>query len=1047
MLKRCLTIFLFVLSFTRLWAQEYTPLGHHFITNTSAKQYKLNPQNFGVTQDDRGIMYFANVGGVLEFDGESWRTIKVPTQQTFAVEKSHSGKIYVGAADNFGVLMATKKGELIYKSLSAELKNEKIPTIRKILQDGNWIYFIPDEQITANFLFAYNEHENRTYKIVTPFPMIFAGMAGVTPVFQVSTNALYKLSKRDLVQVGTDVDWKDVAIKETFTLNNKMYVFNGKTLFIVPPTFGKPVPDLRISVPSQSHSFQTYQNLFVYAATKGINVCDSTGKLIYPLNKQGSLVDNNVSQIYIDNDHNLWAATENGISVIDFSNTLTTFTFTDGLDGSVEYITKHKSNVFVESRSGVHKLKNNVPATEVNAFERYSSITNNPYGLTNFILNGDTSLYIADFEGILKFNGNDFDRIYSCSPWNIHQYNKYKDVLLIPDYTKGIILLVYKGGKYTPYSIPELENKSGRQLFEDENGVLWLSEESNGIYRITVDRKSNGEFVFQVKFFDQKLGLPEGFSFAFNFDKTTYFGTEKGFFRFDGQKFLKSSFITLDFAKQYTVHRAKTDPQGNLWVCAYDVENIKKYYFGYLTKKGNTLVNTNQPFLKISDEKIDCIFHENENVTWLGGPEGLFRYNKLNAENLKRNYSLLLRKFSLGTDSLIYNGFGKYDESSFVFPFAQQHFYFEFTGTHYKTENGIRYAYFLEGLDKDWSPATPANFVEFSNLYEGKYILHVKSVDDFGNASKEFTLNFSISPPFYRTTIAYFGYGIIFILIIIGAVRISSNGLKKIIAQRTKQIEEQKHILEEKNKEIIDSISYAKRLQQAILPDNKTIGEVLPNSFVLYKPKDIIAGDFFWLERIGNKVLFAVCDCTGHGVPGAMVSVVGANSLNRCVKEFNLTQPAQILDRLTNLVEETFSHSDNEVKDGMDVSLCALNLETLEMDWAGANNPLWILRNGDLIEYKADKQPIGKFENRKPFTNHTLKIQKNDTIFLFSDGYADQFGGERGKKFKYSNLKELLLKYADASMDEQCKMFEDAFEVWRGDIEQTDDVCLWSVKI
>jgi serine phosphatase RsbU (regulator of sigma subunit)/ligand-binding sensor domain-containing protein len=1046
-LKQNFLFLLFLLSLQGV-AQQYSPLGHHFITNTTAKQYKLNPQNFGVCQDNRGIMYFANDGGVLEYDGETWRTIKVPTQRTYAIQKSATGIIYVGALNDFGVLVSDNKQGLEFKSLATQLQNEKIPTIRKVLVNDGWIYFIPDPDITANFLFAYNEKENKTYKVVTPFPMSLARTIGNKTIIQVTNGALYTLSKRDIVAVGDAEAWKKVEIKEVFEIDKTVYAFNGKDIYIIPADFSAPVSQTQIIVPSQSHSFLTYKNLFVYAAAKGIHVCDKKGKLIYPLNKQGSLVDNNVRELYIDNNSNLWAATENGISVVDFSNTLTYFNFTDGIDGTVEYITKNKRDLFIESRSGLYKLKNQIPLTEINAFERFSAITNAPYGLTNFVDGNDTSLFIADFEGILKFKGNNnFDRIINCSPWNVHQYNKYPNVLLVPDYTQGLFFLVKQGSSFVTVTIPGIENKSGRQVFEDDNGVLWLSEETNGIFRIEVLRNQSGKFSFKVDFFDQKNGLPDGFSFAFNFDNTTYFGTEKGFYRFDGKTFLPSKLLTLDFAKEYTIHRAKTDPKGNLWVSAYDVNNIKKYFFGFITKKGNKIVRTSQPFLKISDEKIDCIYHENENITWLGGPEGLFRYSKENAENLNRKYQILLRKFSLGTDSLIYNGFGKYDESSFVFPFAQQHFYFEFSGTHYKTENGIRYSYYLEGLDKAWTSATTTNYIEYNNLYEGKYILHVKSTDDFGNSSKEFTLNFTIKPPFYRTTLAYICYAIVFILIIIGAVRISSNGLKKIIAQRTREIEEQKHILEEKNKEIIDSISYAKRLQQAILPDNKTISEVLPNSFVLYKPKDIIAGDFFWMERVGRSVLFAVCDCTGHGVPGAMVSVVGANSLNRCVKEFNLTQPALILDRLTNLVEETFSHSDNEVKDGMDVSLCALNLDTLEMQWAGANNPLWILRNNELIEHKADKQPIGKFENRKPFTNHIFHIQKQDVIFLFSDGYADQFGGERGKKFKYSNLKELLLKHASESMEAQCKMFEVEFEKWRGEIEQTDDVCLWAVKI
>jgi len=325
--------------------------------------------------------------------------------------------------------------------------------------------------------------------------------------------------------------------------------------------------------------------------------------------------------------------------------------------------------------------------------------------------------------------------------------------------------------------------------------------------------------------------------------------------------------------------------------------------------------------------------------------------------------------------------------------------------------------------------------------------LHVKAMDDFGNKSEELTIGFEIYPPFYRTLLAYVLYAVVFILIIIGAVRISSNGLKKIIRQRTREIEEQKHIVEEKNKEIIDSISYAQRLQQAILPSAKFIHENLHENFILYKPKDIVAGDFYWMQKVGDWVLFAACDCTGHGVPGAMVSVVGANSLNRCVNEFKLIEPAKILDKLTQLVEETFSQSESEVRDGMDMSLCALNTKTLELKWAGANNPIWYLKNAELKEIKGDKQPIGKYENRKPFTSHHLQMEKGDRIYLFTDGYADQFGGDKGKKFKYSQLKEMILHFGFSPLKEQHQKLDEIFENWRKNMEQTDDVCLWGVKI
>jgi serine phosphatase RsbU (regulator of sigma subunit) len=165
------------------------------------------------------------------------------------------------------------------------------------------------------------------------------------------------------------------------------------------------------------------------------------------------------------------------------------------------------------------------------------------------------------------------------------------------------------------------------------------------------------------------------------------------------------------------------------------------------------------------------------------------------------------------------------------------------------------------------------------------------------------------------------------------------------------------------------------------------------------------------------------------------------------VNEFKLIKPSEILDKLTFLVEETFSQSESEVRDGMDMSLCALNMKTLELQWAGANNPIWHMRNNILNEIKGDKQPIGKYENRKPFTNHIINVEKGDRIYLFTDGYADQFGGMKGKKFKYSQLKEIILQYSFAPLNEQHQKLNAIFETWRQNIEQTDDVCLWGVKI
>ena len=258
-------------------------------------------------------------------------------------------------------------------------------------------------------------------------------------------------------------------------------------------------------------------------------------------------------------------------------------------------------------------------------------------------------------------------------------------------------------------------------------------------------------------------------------------------------------------------------------------------------------------------------------------------------------------------------------------------------------------------------------------------------------------------------------------------------------------IEEAHHQLEEKNQEIMDSITYAKRIQSAILPPAKLVKEYLKENFILYKPKDVVAGDFYWMEHRDGKVLFAAADCTGHGVPGAMVSVVCNNALNRSVREHGLTDPGQILTKTREIVIQEFEKSEEEVKDGMDIALCSL--EGNKLQYAGANIPLWIIRNGELIETIANKQPIGKFDNPKPYTTHSFELQKGDSIYIFSDGYVDQFGGEKGKKFKAKAFRELLLSIQDKSMEGQKTIIDGAFETWRGTLEQIDDVCVIGVKI
>ena len=277
---------------------------------------------------------------------------------------------------------------------------------------------------------------------------------------------------------------------------------------------------------------------------------------------------------------------------------------------------------------------------------------------------------------------------------------------------------------------------------------------------------------------------------------------------------------------------------------------------------------------------------------------------------------------------------------------------------------------------------------------------------------------------------------IVFVIIIFVRARKLSNKIKV-----------QKLLLEEKNNEITDSITYAKRIQSAILPSSEYINKHLPNSFILYKPKAIVAGDFYWMHKMDDTIIIAAADCTGHGVPGALVSVVCSNALNQSLEKINSTQPSLILDKTRDLVKDRFETENNNVKDGMDIALCSINAKSKKMEFAGANNPLYIVRDNELIEIKGDKQHIGKHHKEADFLHHSIDLKQGDHIYLFSDGYADQFGGPKGKKFMYKQFKELLISINDKPLNQQKEILDSTFESWKGELEQIDDVCVIGIKI
>jgi serine phosphatase RsbU (regulator of sigma subunit) len=274
---------------------------------------------------------------------------------------------------------------------------------------------------------------------------------------------------------------------------------------------------------------------------------------------------------------------------------------------------------------------------------------------------------------------------------------------------------------------------------------------------------------------------------------------------------------------------------------------------------------------------------------------------------------------------------------------------------------------------------------------------------------------------------------------------------KEEIESQRDELAKQRDQLTEQQKHIMDSIQYAKRLQNAILPTDQYVKELFPDSFILFHPKDIVSGDIYWFYNLGEKKYFSAIDCTGHGVPGALVSMVGHNWLDYAVKDLKCEMPVDILQALNNGVTSTFKERDEDgaVKDGMDIALCCVDYDTMKLYFAGAYNPAIIIRNGELIQLKGDKCPIGAFSRRAVagFRNQEMDIQKGDMIYVFSDGYTDQFGGNDGRKFLMANFKQLLVDVHQLTVDKQKEKMEATLFEWMKYEHQLDDILVIGVKV
>jgi len=454
-----------------------------------------------------------------------------------------------------------------------------------------------------------------------------------------------------------------------------------------------------------------------------------------------------------------------------------------------------------------------------------------------------------------------------------------------------------------------------------------------------------------------------------------------------------------------------------------------------------------------------------EDGLYVGGSDGLSRIdllNLLNNDSMIKQVNLNIRKV-VYNDSLVINYYNLANELEI--PYQRNKISFEYASTVVHNDKPVVYSWRLVGDDSNWSEWTNRVKIDFKNLHEGDYIFEVKARDVFGNESKIERFEFKIQKPWYRTIWAYVIYVLLFFVIVYLAIVLSIKRLKAqnvkleaIVAERTTEIREKNselehsyHEIAEQKQEITDSINYAQRIQHAILPLPENIEQHLQEYFVIFQPKDIVSGDFYWFAQTDEGVIFVCADCTGHGVPGAFMSMIGSDKLNQAVLEARLSNPAEILSFLNKGIKKSLKQKEDEEgasRDGMDVTITHIDTKRMKLQMSAAHNSLLMIRDGELTEFKATKVAVGGFTSENQvYELQEIEIRKNDVFYMTTDGYPDQFGGEKGKKLKIAVLKRILMEIHPLPMKEQEEYLVKYMKDWMGEHEQIDDICFIGIRI
>lgn len=1053
LLNRIIINLLIVLSTSLVKAQSY-PFANYIVENGLSQEQVLS-----IFQDDEGVIWLGTSGGgITKFDGHNFEYITdkdgLADNVIFCMVKDAKGRILIG----------TNNGLSVYDPKIKETKT--IKKIRNYSSDDG----LSDNRIFTILIKPDGEALLGTARGISTFKDQKCGILKIEP--KLDSSSVFHLmydSKNHLwcSGLGNGVFKYDGKTTQNFTTENGL---NNNMIFSVlekdPDTYwfftGEGLAEYKNGEikqinPANINNTATY---YCYHKDSQSNIWMGTSLGLIKQNKDGSfkifrkengLVDNSIFKIFQDRESNLWFGSDQyGVSKL-ANEKFRMYTTKDGMlyDDIRKIIQSRSGEYWMGSKIGISVLKNN-------SIKNYTNVelkgTSDIWAIEE---NKNGDFLIGTTNGLIIYNAHSIKRINSKDP-----EDPMNTIFTILIDNKGKIwlgtqagLAKIEGDHIVPFNEVPISKNYVNTIYQDEKNNYWFGTD-DGLYMYD----GTG-----VKYFSEKDGFTQKRVSAIigDKDKNLWFATSGGLYKQSYPSF------KLFKAKQYLagdeIISLAFDEKGNLWAgLSNGIDKIEFINGNYKIKH----YGTEDGFLgQVCGQNALILDKENDLV--IGTSKGVMFYqpqydreNKLEPLTKLKRIDLFFEKtdWSAYSDSVSINNI----PFELSLPYDKNYLTFNYIGVSLTAPGKVSYKLILKGIDKDWR-ITNKTDATYSNIPPGTYEFMLIATNGEGVWNKEpIVFKFTIDPPFWRT---WWFYSIIVAIILSGVysylkIRNSNTKILKqneIIEEKNEALLDANKEIAEKNQNITDSINYAKRIQQSFLTSEKILNKILNEHFILFKPRDIVSGDFYMAFDLPDRTIIVCSDCTGHGIPGAFMSLIGISLLNEISRSKETLSTADILEQLRNGIITALNPDKSETggKDGMDISIIAIYKKTendaVKVHFSGANSSMLLVSvregNGIKSEFKGDKQPAGYYSNMKPFSQQEIIAKKGDLIYLFTDGYADQFGGLNGKKFMSKQLKAEITSIYHLPLKEQKEHLDQAFINWQGKLEQVDDVTVVGIKL